>query len=80
MRHYNENYEIRQAFCNQCGKSLRVENGVIKEGCFHVDYVWGYFSTLDGQKHNFDLCEECYQKLVQNFALPVTEGEATEFL
>lgn len=80
MRQYNKIYEIEEAFCNQCGRALRVENGIIKEGCFHADYVWGYFSTLDGQKHSFDLCEDCYRSMVQKFSLPITEEEETELL
>lgn len=80
MRNYNENFEIKEVFCNRCKKALKVENGIIKEGCFHVDYDWGYFSALDGKKHSFDLCEDCYQKMVQGFLLPVTEEEETELL
>lgn len=80
MRSYHENFEIKEVFCNQCKKALKVENGIIREGCFHADYVWGYFSTLDGKKHSFDLCETCYQKMVQGFLLPVTEEEETELL
>ncbi len=80
MRNYDENLELKEVFCNRCKKALKVENGIIREGCFHTDYVWGYFSTLDGKKHSFDLCEDCYQEMVQGFLLPVTEEEETELL
>lgn len=79
MRNY-ENEEIKEVYCNQCRKSLIVENGIIKEGCYNGDVVWGYFSTMDGMKHSFDLCEDCYRKMVQTFAIPVEESDETEFV
>ncbi len=66
--------------CNKCGRELKVENGILKEGCFHGENVFGYFSSLDGMKHSFDLCEECYSKVIQEFVLPVEETEANELL
>jgi len=80
MRNFDENNEVKEVFCNQCKKSLTVENGIIKEGCFNGNIVWGYFSTLDGKRHGFDLCEECYQKMVRAFSIPVTETEETELV
>ena len=42
MRKYREKElketELNQVFCNQCGKELLVEDGILKEGCFSVDY------------------------------------------
>ena len=34
----------------------------------------------DGLEHSFDLCEECYDKLIKGFAVPVNEEEITELL
>lgn len=53
--------------CNKCGRDMKVENGIIKEGIFSVDYNWGYFSEKDGEVHAFDLCEKCYDKLMEEF-------------
>ena len=80
MRYYDENDEIKEVFCNRCEKPLVVENGIIKEGCFNGNIVWGYFSTLDGRRHNFDLCEECYRKMINDFSIPITETDETEFV
>ena len=80
MRNFDDNNEVKEVFCNQCKKSLLVENGIIKEGCFNGNIVWGYFSTLDGKRHGFDLCEGCYQKMVQAFEIPVTETHETELV
>ena len=46
MRKYldeNSN-ELIAVVCNECGKYLLVENGILKEGCFEADAVFGYFS------------------------------------
>jgi ribosomal-protein-alanine N-acetyltransferase len=45
-----------------------------------VEKGWGYFSKKDGERHSFDLCEHCYDKIIETFALPVEAAEATELL
>lgn len=82
MRRYTDERkrEIKEVVCNQCGRSLQVEHGIVKEGCIHVDTVLGYFSRWDGIRHRFDLCEECYEKMIRGFQIPVTEEEETELL
>lgn len=72
MRRYQvkETKEVKTIICNQCGKEIPVTNGCPKEGVFSVDYAWGYFSTKDGEKHHFDLCEDCYDRLLGSFRLP----------
>lgn len=80
MRNYNDDNEINQVFCNKCRKELMVENGIIKEGCFVGNVVWGYFSSLDGKRHGFELCEDCYHGMISEFAIPVTETDETELV
>ena len=82
MRRYegDNNVKLMRVVCNQCKKELKVENGYLKEGCFRADVTFGYFSQKDGTKHRFDLCEECYDKLVAQFAIPVETGLSTELL
>lgn len=72
--------DIKEAYCNKCGKELLVENGMIKEGVFSVEEHWGYFSTRDGQVDEFDLCEECYEKMIKEFILEVATTEEIEFV
>ena len=82
MREYlnlQEN-EISKVFCNQCGKELTVENGYVMDGSFAVDYGFGYFSNKDGEKHSWDLCDDCYDELVKSFKIPITETAILEFL
>ncbi len=72
MRQYQlkETKEIKMIICNQCGKEIPVVDGCPREGVLSVDQEWGYFSEKDGEKHHFDLCEECYDRLVASFKLP----------
>lgn len=82
MRKYeDESKEVLvQVICNQCQKELKLENGYLKEGCFAVDYLFGYFSQRDGIRHRFDLCEECYNKMIARFQMPVEEAPENELL
>lgn len=80
MRRYDLDNELTEAFCNKCGRPLRIEKGIIKEGCFCVDFVWGYFSKKDGHRHQFDICEDCYDAMLEEFAISITETEETELM
>lgn len=82
MRKYQMEQErkLTQVLCNQCGRELKVEDGYLKEGCFTADTLFGYFSRKDGSRHHFDLCEECYDKMISRFAVPVGVDEETELL
>ena len=82
MQKYRDTEEKKliQVVCNKCGKSLQVEDGCLKEGCFSATAAFGYFSRKDGSIHHFDLCEDCYDNVVAQFALPVEEETATELM
>ena len=82
MRIYKDDKgtELMSVVCNKCSNNLKVENGIVKEGCFRVQYEFGYFSKKDGEIQKFDLCESCYDKLVANFIIPVEKQDAKELL
>lgn len=82
MRRYEDeqNGQLTQVICNQCKKELKLENGYLKEGCFTADTVFGYFSNRDGIRHRFDLCEECYDKMIAGFLIPAEELPENELL
>lgn len=80
MRKYRTNMELEELVCNSCGKQLQVRDGFATEGCFSIDYPWGYFSSMDGTMHHFDLCEECYRRITEQFLIPPTKTETTEIL
>lgn len=81
MRKYLEDKKTLCAvICNGCGRSLRVENGILKEGCYAGKQIFDYFSGMDGECHRFDLCEDCYQKMTGRFRVPVEKEILTELL
>lgn len=80
-RYHNDNSnKVVETKCNMCGKNIKVENGLIVEGNMSIDYAWGYFSNNDGEIHKFDICQECYEKLVKSFVIPVDIEENNELL
>jgi len=65
--------------CNSCGKTIVFENGIMKEDVLEVVKEWGYFSGKDYEIHRFNLCEQCYDRLVSSFVIPVNIEEKKEF-
>ncbi len=80
MRKYVENTQeqLMEVTCNRCGRKMRVENGILKEGCYRGNALFGYFSHKDGTRQLFDLCETCYDTVTNEFVIPVTEIEESE--
>ena len=66
--------------CNSCGKEFKVENGILKEDAFEATKEWGYFSSRDMEVHHFNLCEECYDKLISAFVIPIEVRKKLEVL
>lgn len=66
--------------CNSCGKVMKVENGILKEDAFEATKEWGYFSEMDTEVHHFNLCEECYGKMISEFKIPVEIKNKLEVL
>ena len=80
MRVYSDQKELVEVVCNCCGKKILVKNGFLQEECIHLEHDFGFFGTKDGQSHRFDLCEDCYRKIVEGFLIPVEEWERKELL
>lgn len=79
MRRYTmkERKETETIFCNGCGKEILIKDGIIREDLLSVEKRWGYFSGKDNEVHRFDLCEECYDRVISQFVIPVEkENEA----
>lgn len=62
---------MEQIRCNQCGKIIVYGEGTNREDYLTVKKEWGYFSDKDLELHEFHLCENCYDKLIQNFQIPI---------
>ena len=70
----------KELICNVCGKKVLMEQGVFKEDMFEVAKEWGYFSKYDFEIHKFNICEECYDKMVSNFKIPIKSIKKREVL
>lgn len=66
--------------CNKCGKRVEYIDGILKEDFCYVKKEWGYFSKKDLTVHSFNLCEECYDRLVEGFRVPIIIEEKSEAL
>lgn len=66
--------------CNNCGRELKTENGILVEDAFVASKEWGYFSKKDLQVHSFVLCESCCDKIASKFQIPVTVTEKREVM
>lgn len=75
-----EKKQLEQVICNCCGKKLKQKGQMVQEGYCPVKVSWGYFSGKDGETDCFDLCEECYDRITGQFALPVERQEELELL
>ncbi len=80
MRKYKGNGELETVICNGCGKKLAVKQGILLEGALEVCHTWDYFSEKDGETHRFDLCEECYDRLVNELRIRPEVEEQVEFI
>ncbi len=72
--------EERKLYCNQCGKEIRIAQGIAREDFVIIKKNWGYFSKKDGRQDEFCLCEACYDRLIAGFMIPVSEKEMTELV
>lgn len=61
----------QKVICNKCGKELESKNGILHEDGLFVTKDWGYFSGKDLKVHKFNLCEKCYDEMIENFVIPV---------
>ena len=80
MRFYKDKEKkvLEKALCNCCGKTLAMAGNHVAEGVMYVCKDWGFFSEKDLVRHEFDMCEQCYDSMVAKFQIPVTEQEILE--
>jgi hypothetical protein len=69
--------ELSQVVCNKCGETCFVKTNSedfdpndYKTEYLEVDISWGYFSKKDGESHEWEICEKCYDKFVKSFKVP----------
>ena len=73
--------KIKVKHCNCCGRELAIgSDDILKEDVLSIDKAWGYFSTKDGMRDRFVVCEACYDKWIADFAIRPKRTEMTELL
>ena len=72
MRFYKDKEKkiLEKVLCNCCGRELAITARYVTEGVMHV--------CKDLVRHEFDMCEQCYDKMIGEFQIPVTEREILE--
>ena len=72
--------QVKMIYCNKCGKPICIEEIVEKADYVKIEKNWGYFSNKDGVTQKVNICEECYDHMVEEFEIPPTEEQNTELL
>lgn len=68
-------------YCNCCGGQICTAEKKSETSFLTIDKEWGYFSRgRDGEIHSMDICEACYDKWVQTFAIKPQNRQITEYL
>ena len=75
-----KNKKLHGVKCNMCAAKIEAQKDILTSGAFVVKYQWNYFSNKDGEIHIFVLCENCYDKLINNFKIPVDIEKTTELM
>lgn len=68
-------------FCNCCGKAICAEAQKETVSYLTIKKEWGYFSDgKDGTIHSMDICESCYDSMVQDFSIAPQIDQVTELV
>lgn len=67
-------------YCNRCGSPICMVESVEKADYIKIEKNWGYFSNKDGISEKVNICENCYDELVEGFKIPPETEENTELL
>jgi len=60
-----------KVYCNKCSREIPENELGYPEDHLSVTKKWGYGSPIDGDKHSFDLCFECYKAMTEEFEIPI---------
>ncbi len=64
-------YKVEEVKCNCCGQPIEKDSFGNTLDYLSVYKRWGYGTTMDSEEHEFDLCEECYKKIISQFKISV---------
>ncbi|MCL2421209.1 MAG: hypothetical protein FWD03_05065 [Defluviitaleaceae bacterium] len=61
---------LDEVHCNMCGLSVKKNDLGYFDDHLSVDKTWGYGTPIDGDTHAFDLCFDCYSRMIDKFVIP----------
>ncbi len=61
-----ERKKVRYVICNKCGVNIDIKK---YKDFLNINKLWGYNSDFDNELHQFEICEDCYKSLVQDFKI-----------
>lgn len=68
--------EIR---CNMCGRKIIFGERHDKEDYLLIRKEWGYFSRKDGKRYTIRMCEECFDRFVDDCVVSPEIDDVTEY-
>jgi len=75
MRGFSEtsfdNETLEKIYCNLCGRQITRNCFGYLEDHLSVTKTWGYGPPADGETHSFDICYDCYDKVSEQFKIPL---------
>ena len=75
----NETVQITKTvelICNKCGKTVKLDKDAWQkqESIQHFEIHFGFGSRFDMERWEFDLCEDCIEKIVKPFKYKPTRS------
>lgn len=68
--------KIDKVYCNACGREIKMNKYGYFDDYLTVEKRWSYGSRFDNQVHSFDLCQDCYNILIESLQVkPDVENE-----
>ena len=68
--------EIR---CNMCGRKIIFGEKQDNEDYLLIRKEWGYFSRKDGKRYTIRMCEECFDRFVDDCVVSPEIDDVTEY-
>ncbi len=60
---------ISKVYCNVCGREIKPDALGYYPDFLHIEKTWNYFSGRDGETQKADICERCWNDIVENFKI-----------
>ena len=65
--------------CNMCGRKIIFGEKHDKEDYLLIRKEWGYFSRKDGKRYTIRMCEECFDRFVDDCVVSPEIDDVTEY-